>query len=115
MRGVVGTVILIAICSGTTAVAQTSSVPRYDVKQQCNKVASFGGTYSEMVMDGCLGMEQTAYDQLKQAWNTLPESIRTNCDKIAKFGGVGSYMTLQGCVEMETGAAKKNAESVFKY
>jgi hypothetical protein len=99
----------------TSAAAQEVAVPRYDVKAHFKEIASFGGTFSEMVMDSCFGIEQTAYNKLKSRWGEIATPIRTHCDEIARFGGEGSYSTLESCVQMEIGAAKKNAISEFKY
>ncbi len=99
----------------STAMAQGPTVPKYDVKGYCKEIAGFGGTFSEMVMEGCLGMKQTSYNKLKERWGKIAQPIRIHCDEIARFGGRASYTTLEGCIEMETGAAKKNAVTEFKY
>jgi hypothetical protein len=100
--------------SSVPVLAQDAVVPKYDVKEHCKGIAGFGGTFSEMVMDSCLGMEQSAYNK-KGQWGKIAEPIRTHCDEIARFGGVGSYSVFESCVQMETGAAKQNSVSEFKY
>ncbi|PZQ14333.1 MAG: hypothetical protein DI565_13015 [Ancylobacter novellus] len=91
------------------------SLPRYDVKAHCREVAAFGGAFSESTMDGCMQMEQTAYDQLKRTFPDLSTSMRKHCDEVASFGGHGSYSTLQGCIQMEQSSARRNAGTEFKY
>src|SRR5580693_6951226 len=116
MRLTAGLIIFLgAYASSVAVVAQDAVVPKYDVKEHCKGIAGFGGTFSEMVMDSCLGMEQTAYNKLKNHWGKIAAPIRIHCDEIARFGGVGSYTVFESCVEMETGAAKKNSVSEFKY
>jgi len=95
--------------------AHAQSLPRFDVDAQCRKIANFGGSYSEMMMSGCLDNEQSSYDALKAAWGDLPEAMRKQCVKIATFGGPGSYMMLKGCVDNELAAARSNASRSFKY
>jgi hypothetical protein len=92
-----------------------ADMPHFDVAAQCKKVASFGGPFSETTFAGCMEMEQSAYDQLKETWPNLNTSMKNQCSKIASFGGPGSYTTLQGCVEMEREAASSNQNRQFKY
>ncbi|WP_424955872.1 hypothetical protein [Hyphomicrobium sp. 1Nfss2.1] len=91
------------------------AVPRYDPGSYCDEVAGFGGSYSELTRDGCMDMEQSAYDALKTQWSELSPRIREYCDEVARFGGKGSYLTLQGCVQMEQGAAARNRDRAFKF
>lgn len=98
-----------------SASSWAQGVPRYDVERHCNKVAASGGQYSEMIMSGCVDMEQGAYDGLKLRWGHLPSSIRSHCDRVARFGGAGSYSTLEGCVQMEENSAQSNRSRTFRY
>jgi hypothetical protein len=105
-----------AVLPISIAVADETPIPRYDVKAHCNELANFGGTFSQMVMSSCLGMEQTAYDKIKKDWTNIPNSIRRYCNQIATFGGSGSsYSVFESCIEIETGAARRNAETEFHY
>lgn len=65
-----------------------------------------------MIFNGCIDMEQQAYDALKQYWATLPARPRNYCNEVAKVTG-GSYSILEGCIEMETEAA--GAQKSFEY
>ncbi len=77
-------VIVILGSSVSAAVAQGPVVPKYDVKSYCKEIAGFGGTFSEMVMESCLGMEQSSYNKLKARWGKIAQPIRTHCDDIAR-------------------------------
>ena len=90
-----------------------ADMPRYDVKAYCTQLAGLGGTYSEMMYDGCFQQEQSAYDGLKTQWDALPARMQDYCDQIATVGGGGSYMMLDGCVQMEKSAGGTSNE--FKY
>lgn len=95
--------------------ALAQSLPRYDVKAHCREVAAFGGAFSESTMDGCMQMEQSAYNQLKTTYPNLSANRRKHCDEVASFGGHGSYSTLQGCIQMEQSSARRNTDTEFKY
>jgi hypothetical protein len=95
--------------------ARADSIPRYDVASHCRAVASFGGDYSEMLYGGCIDMEQSAYDKLKDLWTTLPSAMRAHCDSVARVAGPGSYSLLDGCIDMERAAAKENRAKSFQY
>lgn len=96
-------------------VIAAEAVPRYDPGSYCDEVAGFGGSYSELTRDGCMDMEQSAYDALKTQWSELSPRIRAYCDEVARFDGKGSYSTLRGCVQMEQGAAARNRDRAFKF
>jgi hypothetical protein len=96
--------------------ADETPIPRYDVKAHCSELANFGGTYSQMVMSSCLGMEQIAYNKTKKIWSKIPNAIRQYCNQLATFGGAGSsYLVFESCIEIETGAARRNAVTEFHY
>lgn len=107
--------VLAAALTSCAGAAIAENLPRFDVETECRKVASVGGSFSEMTYAGCFEMEQQAYDLLKEMWPEMPASVRTECLKIARFGGAGSYMTLQGCAEMEMAAAAENPMRKFRY
>ena len=94
--------------------AHASEVPFYSVEQWCDKVAKSAGPRSELIYDGCVNQEQSAYDTLKRVWNTLPTQTQTWCDRVARSGGVGSYMLLNGCREQEITAAGENSKRQFR-
>lgn len=111
VAAILGAVLPISITS-----ADEMPIPRYDVKGHCNELANFDGTYSQMVMSSCLGLEQTAYNKIKKNWSKIPNSIRLYCNQLATFGGSGSsYSVFESCIEIETGAARRNAETEFHY
>lgn len=89
-------------CFGIPTQAQT--IPRYDVASYCQQVADVSGG-SAMIRNGCMDMEQQAYDVLKPVWSQLSGTSRNYCDEVARVSG-GSYSILQGCIEMETDAAR---------
>jgi len=91
--------------------AQAQSLPRYDVEAYCRTVAEVSGG-SAMIFNGCIDMEQDAYDGLKRDWAGVPQSTREYCDMVAGVSG-HSYSILAGCVDIETDAA--GAPSVFTY
>lgn len=91
------------------AVAQ--SLPRYDVKLYCQQVADVSGG-SSMIYNGCIDMEQEAYDALKASWPGIPSRMRSYCDDVGRVSG-GSYSILKGCIEMEADAIGSTPE--FKY
>jgi hypothetical protein len=57
-----------------------------------------------MIYNGCLEMEQDAYDELKSSWDSLPAKTQKYCDKVAQTTE-GSYSILKGCLDMESDAA----------
>lgn len=103
--------IAMAVC--LPLVAMASDMPRFDVEAQCNTVASFGGEFSNTTYNGCIQMEQSAYNRLKADWASIPGGIRRQCTEIAAFGGAGSYSTLGGCVDMESQAASNKQSFEF--
>lgn len=109
LPGCVVVVVLLCAASGAWA-----DMPNYDVEAHCHKVAAFGGAPSQSVMNGCLHMEQSAYDHLKPVWDSLPKAMRDHCDQVATFGGPGSFSVLQGCIDMERNAQKQNEQFKFK-
>ena len=84
--------------------AQAQTMPRYNVDNYCQQVAEVSGG-SAMIFNGCMEMEQEAYNGLRSAWAQLPGKSRNYCDEVARVSG-GSYSILQGCMEMETDAAQ---------
>jgi len=97
------------------ASAASRQMPHYDVNGHCEAVVNFGGNRSAVLFNGCMDMEQSAYDQLKIAWAGLPQAVREHCDQVATFGGAGSYSLLAGCVDMELQALEKSSQRQFQY
>ena len=95
------------------ASAQAQQLPHFDVTTHCKEVASFGGSYSAMLNNSCIDMEQDAYNHLKPVWGRLPGSMRDHCTEVAAFGGPGSYSLLESCVKMESDAA--SSQKTFRY
>lgn len=102
MRGLITMALVFSPLS--MAMAQDASMPRFDVENHCQQVAEMSGG-SHMIYNGCMDMEQSAYDGLKGRWGGLPDRVRSHCRQVAEVGGGGSYSTLQGCVQMEMEAA----------
>ena len=107
MNAVFNAMILLAIASPAFA----DAVPRYDVAGYCQTVSDVSGG-SAMIYNGCVDMEQTAYNGLKARWSAIPNRIQSYCDEVGRVSG-GSYSILEGCIAMETEAA--NDTSTFKY
>lgn len=102
--------VCLALWSGASFAGE---IPRFDVETQCEQIAGFGGEFSNSTYNGCIAMEQSAYDRLKQSWDSIPSGIRSQCIEIATFGGPGSYSTLGGCIDMETQAAANKKSFSF--
>lgn len=105
--------VLVATVSwaGWTIVARADALPRYDPPTYCQKVSQISGS-SQMIYNGCMEMEQEAYDSLKGAWNEIPAKTKAYCDKVARASN-SAYSILKGCVDMENEAASSTPE--FKY
>jgi len=97
-----------------TGDAQAQQLPRFDVQAHCEEIAAFGGSYSASSYNGCIQMEQSAYNSLKQSWGRVPQRIRTHCLEIARYGGGGDYSSLEGCIEMETNASRNRQQFKFE-
>ncbi|QTP60943.1 hypothetical protein HNO53_20825 [Billgrantia antri] len=108
----VRTLMVLALLALPFAV-NAQEMPRYDVEAHCEEIASFGGEFSNMTYNGCIQMEQSAYDGLKGQWASLPGNIQRHCDEIATFASPGSYSTLQGCVQMEVSAGQNRGQFSF--
>ncbi|MDR5887576.1 hypothetical protein [Vreelandella janggokensis] len=106
-------VLAIALLAGLASTANAQEIPRFDVEAHCDNIARFGGDFSNITYNGCIDMEQSAYNNLKNRWGDVPTGIRSECMNIATFGGTGDYMTLQGCIDMETSAANNQSEFSF--
>ncbi|GHF05505.1 hypothetical protein GCM10016455_28480 [Aliiroseovarius zhejiangensis] len=65
-----------------------------------------------MIFNGCMDMEQQAYNALNPEWVQLTGNSRNYCAEVAKVSG-GSYSILKGCIDMETNAA--NATRSFEF
>jgi hypothetical protein len=90
-----------------------ADMPRYDAEAHCEEVAAFGGERSAMLYNSCVDMEQSAYNGLKEVWQTLPAATQSHCNDVASFGSPGSYTLLESCVDMETNAANNQSEFSF--
>ncbi len=91
-----------------------AEMPNYNTEAYCARIAAVGGAPSQSMKGACFGQEQTAYDGLKEKWETLPATMKSYCDRIARVGGDGSFSMLSACVRQEQGAAKSNGQFQFK-
>lgn len=91
--------------------ALAGDIPRYNVEAYCKQVADISGG-SSMIYNGCIDMEQEAYNSLKPLWSSVRGQQQNYCDDVAEISG-GSYSILKGCIDMESDAA--GAPSTFKY
>lgn len=95
-----------AFCMSSAAYA--AELPRYDPNSYCESVSAVSGG-SAMITNECIKMEQTAYNNLKRIWESVPSKTSTYCDRVARTTG-GSYSILESCIEMEiseSGAPQK--------
>ena len=95
---------LAAMAPLTSRDAFAQTIPNYATNAHCQRVAGFGGTFSQSVYGSCLNMEQSAALALQNRWSSIPASVRERCDRIASFGGSASYSILQNCVDVELAA-----------
>ncbi len=65
-----------------------------------------------MIDNGCIDMEQTAYDGLKSGWGGISSRTQTYCDEVARVTG-GCSLILEGCITLEAEAT--NGASTFKH
>lgn len=93
--------------------ASAADMPRFDVKAHCQQVASATGSSSNMLYNSCIDMEQSAYNNLKGHWSSLPENVRSHCQDVASVTGTGSYSLLESCVDMEVSAGSNRSEFSF--
>lgn len=103
--------IAVTIVAAAISLAHAQDIPRYDVSAYCNQVADVSGG-SSVIYNGCIDLEQDAYDDLKVAWPSIAPRSLSYCNDVAQISG-GSYVILQGCIDMETDAASSTPE--FKY
>lgn len=86
--------------------AVSGNLPQYEPEDWCRAVASSGGSYSQVIMNGCIAQEQQAYDALQSAWGDETGATQSWCDQVAQSGGQGSYVILLGCLVQENHAAR---------
>lgn len=87
-----------------------AEMPRYSVELYCEQVAEVSGG-SAMIYNGCIELEQDAYNELRALWASIATRIREYCDDVARISG-GSYAILDGCIELELSATRE--KSTFK-
>src|SRR5215467_4173931 len=73
-------------------------------------VANSVGAMSEVIYGRCIDQEQSAHDDVKTLWNTLPTQTQNWCDRVARSTGDGSYVLLNGCVGEEITAGHENSK-----
>jgi len=101
MKRIIATIAAFAaILVSPIAIAQ--SIPRYNPEAYCKQVADISGG-SAMIFNGCMEMEQDAYDKRKAGWSSISGQAASYCDEVARVSG-GSYMILDGCLDMEADA-----------
>lgn len=91
--------------------ASAANLPRLSPERYCDEVAQVSGG-SSMIRNGCIEMEQDAYNKLKRIWESLPAQSRRYCTDVAEVAG-GSYSILSGCVDMEVEAV--GGPKTFQY
>ena len=83
--------------------AASQTMPRYDVEAYCRQAADISGG-SATIFNGCIDMEQDAYDKRKAMWPSIPSSTRSYDDEVTRLSS-GSYSILDGCIDMEMDTA----------
>jgi hypothetical protein len=86
-------------------VATADKVPDLDMGPTCRAGANSGIVVRPNI-DGCLGSEAKARDQLVRDWATFAAADKTRCVEMTKMGGPPSYVELLTCMEMAAGARK---------
>ncbi len=104
--------ITVAALSLSPPTASAQSIPRYNPAAHCEVVADTASG-SRVIYNGCMQMEQEAYNDLKGSWSELSAKTRSHCDKVARSGGKGTYAILKGCIDMEAEAAADEPEFEF--
>lgn len=102
---------LFAFVATAVGPADAEGLPRYDVDKYCRSVSDMSGG-SQMIFNGCIELEQDAYDDLKPQWAQMPPKARSYCGQVAEMGG-GSYSLLSGCIELERDEAARPKQ--FQY
>lgn len=103
----------VMLASFLPLIASAADMPRFDVKAHCQQVASATGSSSNMLYNSCIDMEQSAYNNLKDQWGSLPGNVRSHCQDVASVTGPGSYSLLESCVDMEVSAGSNRSEFSF--
>lgn len=111
LRGNLKFGVALSIACAFSSGAHADSIPRYDPPSYCTKVSEVGGG-SRSIYNGCLSMEQEAYDALKASWGGIAESAKRYCDEVARSSDA-SYSILKGCIDMEAEASSSEPE--FRY
>ncbi len=93
------------------SLSANAEIPRYDVEGYCKSVKEVSGG-SDMIYNGCIDMEQEAYNSLKPNWERYTEKTKKYCNDVGKVSG-GSYTILEGCIDMEL--EESNNKSKFEF
>lgn len=110
MKKITAVILAVALLmAGPAAYAQ--SIPRYEPEAYCKQVSDVSGG-SAMIFNGCMDMEQDAYDKRKAEWPSIPAQTASYCDEVARVSG-GSYMILDGCLDMESEAVSTTPSFKF--
>lgn len=95
----------------TTHAAMAADLPRYDVEGYCNEVVEFsGGGHS--LFNGCIKMEQQAYNALKSDWAQIPDDTQQYCMEVSEFSDA-AYSLLKGCIDNEISEASNRQQFSF--
>src|SRR5215813_5601030 len=63
---------LMAFGPGTNEHAFAQTMPTYATSAHCQRLAGFGGTFSQSVYGSCLNIEQSAALALQNRWSSIP-------------------------------------------
>jgi hypothetical protein len=85
-----------------------TSVPRLNVEESCRYS---GDIAVDTNVNRCLLDENSAHDQLVQAWSGFPAADRSQCTRYSTKSGGGTYTDLLTCLEMSLHANALHAKN----
>jgi hypothetical protein len=77
--------------------ANAQSLPNFDMRARCMKLAMTPNVPTETVYDSCMAGEQAAYAELYHWWFEVGDGVRAKC--LGSAGG--SYANLQMCIDSQ--------------
>jgi hypothetical protein len=86
----------------TASAAGAQSLPNFDMKGRCMRLAMTPNMPTETIYDSCMAGEEAAYAQLYHWWDDIASGTRANCLNVAR----GSYANLQLCIDSQAGVSQ---------
>jgi hypothetical protein len=82
-------------CIGIRGALADSKPPHYDPTVYCEDF--WKGEKGDVNL--CVEGEQSAYNNLKEEWDGIPDPMKMSCDEVAKsWHGKGSYVGFYRCI-----------------